>query len=203
MEGARPWKYSLFFYCFLSFSKEEIDSLPVLLYILKNEMLLIKPFSLSFSHPGQHHFWENNLKIFIKMAFQVGFRHLCFSLRANRKETKGIINPLWEFKEKKKRSLESQLISDIKNWVLLLVTSCICHTTYCLSDLFKFKIFKFPFKMSPASNPRWSLLRSKVQENIPNCLMHKQSRKSDTPSLFLLLSPISESLKLCRTQGMF
>lgn len=49
------------------------------------------------------------------MAFQVGFRHLHFSLRANRKETNGIINPLWEFKEKKKRSLESQLISNIKN----------------------------------------------------------------------------------------
>lgn len=117
---------------FFSFSKEEIDSLPVLLYILKNQMLLIKPFSLSFSHPGQHHFWENNLKIFIKMAFQVGFRHLRFSLRGNRKETNGIINPLWEFKEKKKRSLESQLISNIKNWLLLLVTSCICtlHTAY-------------------------------------------------------------------------
>lgn len=41
MDGARPWNYSIFCcFLFFFFSKEEIDSLPVLLYILENQMLL-------------------------------------------------------------------------------------------------------------------------------------------------------------------
>lgn len=52
------------------------------------------------------------------MAFQKDFQHLHLSFKANRKGAKGITNPSREFKEEKKRlsgSLESQLISDIKN----------------------------------------------------------------------------------------
>lgn len=50
------------------------------------------------------------------MTFQMGFQHLHLSFKANRKGTKDIRNPSWQFKEKKRInwSLESQLTSDIK-----------------------------------------------------------------------------------------
>lgn len=51
VDGARPWNYS-FLLLLLFFSKEETDSLPVLLFILENQMLLKKPFSLPFPHPN-------------------------------------------------------------------------------------------------------------------------------------------------------
>lgn len=58
----------------------------------------------------------------------MGFQHLHSSFKAKRKESKAIIHPSLEFKKEKKdkQVIGTQLISDTKNRLLLLVTSCIC-----------------------------------------------------------------------------
>lgn len=58
---AQAWKLFHSLVIFLFFSKEEIDSLPVLLYIMKSQKLFKKKNVLSlFLTPIQHHFKKKN-----------------------------------------------------------------------------------------------------------------------------------------------
>lgn len=154
MDGARPWNYSIFCFCFFLVLRG--NGLPSCAAVHFGESNATQKAIFLTLTPVQHHFWEDNLKIFSRGHSKwVSNIYTCASKQTER-GPKAV--------QTQSRSSESQLISDIKNWLLLLATSYIC-ILYTLLNLYA-QMLKVPFKMSLSSNPQRSFLRRKLQENI-------------------------------------